>query len=82
MSGELPKVYREILRAAVAPVYWLDGGGATKVTVMANGTMTFVSAGEHILGVTALHVLDGYQEASRTSIRAGRFMSSPPPHLG
>lgn len=60
MLGDLAQVYREILRDAVAPIYWFSEGTST---VAANGTMTFARAGDHVFGVTALHVLSGYLEA-------------------
>lgn len=63
MGGDLPKVYREVLRAAVAPVFWFtDEVGPT--TVRASGTMTFAHIDDHVFGVTALHVLEEYEKTT------------------
>jgi hypothetical protein len=62
MSGDLPDVYRDILRSAVAPIYWSTRAPGS-LTVMASGTLTFVQSGDHVFGVTAFHVLEGYRAA-------------------
>lgn len=59
MAGALGDVYRGILKACCAPIYWyrID---RQDLSILHNGTVTFVSTPERALGVTAAHVLRAY----------------------
>jgi hypothetical protein len=59
MAGDLPDVYRDILRKCCAPIYWFDRKRHDR-RILQNGTVTFVQTPERLLGVTAAHVLRGY----------------------
>jgi len=53
---------QDLAKKDSAPVFWRDDSNAVR-----NGTMTFVSTGKEILGITAGHVADECLEAYRSN---------------
>lgn len=60
MRGDLGRYNFEILARICSPIYWHlpDDSGARPIR--ANGTLSYVRAGEHVFGVTAAHVIAEY----------------------
>jgi len=63
LQGELGNVYRAILRGCCAPVFWHRRAAADTTEICDNGTLTFVNTGKRLLGVTAAHVVEGFNTA-------------------
>lgn len=59
MAGDLGDAYRSILKASCAPIYWYRVD-RQDLSILRNGTVTFVRTPERVLGVTAAHVLRAY----------------------
>ncbi len=59
MAGDLGVAYRSILKASCAPIYWYHID-RQDLSILHNGTVTFVKTPERMLGVTAAHVLQAY----------------------
>ena len=75
LQGELGDVYRSILAGCCAPIYW-HRRATGFADVCGNGTLTFVKTTERLIGVTAAHVLVGYQEAKAVCDVALRVFDS------
>ncbi len=58
MSGALGDVYRSILKACCAPIFWYRPGGP----IIHSGTLTFVRTPKRLIGITAAHVLRQYEQ--------------------
>src|SRR5450631_1663096 len=63
-AGPLADVYRGIVNACCCPIFWYRRGDG-EVTIINNGTVTFLQTPERLLGVTAAHVLQGYLDDAR-----------------
>ncbi len=61
LSGELGNHYRNILRSSCAPLFW-SLHEEQFPEVLGNGTLTFVQTDGRLLGVTAAHVIRGYEQ--------------------
>ena len=59
LAGDLGDVYRNILKTSCAPIYWYRADRAD-LSILHNGTVTFVKTPDRLLGVTAAHVLRAY----------------------
>jgi hypothetical protein len=59
MAGDLGDVYRNILKTSCAPLYWYRADRGD-LSILHNGTVTFVRTPERLLGITAAHVLRAY----------------------
>ena len=57
MASDLGEVYRSILSACCAPIFWYRPTGP----ILHNGTLTFVQTPKRLLGITAAHVLRQYE---------------------
>lgn len=69
MAGDLGDVYRNILKTCCAPIYWY-AAGRKDLSILHNGTVTFVRTPERLLGITAAHVLRAYlNDAKQGGIR-------------
>lgn len=69
MAGDLGDVYRNILKTSCAPLYWYRTD-RKDLSILHNGTVTFVKTPDRLLGVTAAHVLRAYlADANRGGIR-------------
>lgn len=63
IAGDLGDVYRDMLRMSCSPIYWhsaADGGGRKMDSC---GTLTYAKIGSRTFGLTAAHVVEGYQRA-------------------
>lgn len=60
LAGELGDVYRGILRACCAPIYWHSRQPDAVQKIHSNGTVSFAKIGERKFGITAAHVIRGY----------------------
>jgi hypothetical protein len=70
LAGDLGAVYRSILATSCAPLYWYrtDRGD---LSILHNGTVTFLRTPQRLLGVTAAHVLNAYlTDAAAGGVRA------------
>jgi hypothetical protein len=66
LASDLGDVYRDILRAACAPIYWYDR--ATQGTgILDGGTLTLAKMPNRIIGITAAHVVREYESAKARS---------------
>ena len=63
LVGDLGDVYRDILRGCCAPVYWHRRAAVGTIEICDNGTLTFVNTGVRLIGVTAAHVVEGFDKA-------------------
>jgi hypothetical protein len=69
LGGDLGNVYRQIIMGCCRPIYWfsLSAPGAP---IRQNGTVTFLRTPDRMLGITAKHVVDGYEVAKdREAVR-------------
>ncbi|MGE0851983.1 MAG: hypothetical protein AB7O44_20590 [Hyphomicrobiaceae bacterium] len=61
LAGDLGNEYRAILSRCCAPIYWHQRkDGAAQI--LNSGTMTFLQTPKRLVGVTAAHVVLGYQQ--------------------
>lgn len=60
IAGDLGDVYRRILRDCCVPIYWFRLN-KDNPTILHNGTVTLLKTPKKLLGVTAAHVLRGYE---------------------
>jgi hypothetical protein len=60
LSGPLADVYRSILKACCASIFWYGRGRRDLGAILHNGTVTFVRTPDCLIGVTAAHVLRKY----------------------
>lgn len=67
LQGDLGDVYRNILRGCCAPVYWHRRAAAGTIEISDNGTLTFVNTGERLIGLTAAHVVEGFDKSRAAS---------------
>lgn len=70
MAGPLSQVLKQMLMACCRPLFWfaLD---AVSPQILSNGTITLVRTPKRTFGVTANHVLSGFEQArSRQPVRA------------
>lgn len=61
MAGNLDHVYRSILKASCAPIFWSRVDDAN-TSILHNGTLTVVRTPKRLLGITAAHVWLQYEE--------------------
>jgi hypothetical protein len=61
VAGDLGKEYRAILRRCCAPIYLHQRRGNC-TQILNSGTITFLQTPKRLLGVTAAHVVLGYQK--------------------
>ena len=61
MAADLGDVYRSILSACCAPIFWYRPGSP----ILHNGTLTIVRTPKRLLGVTAAHVVRQYLQDHR-----------------
>lgn len=59
-KGYTRQLYK-LIRRFVAPIYWYDDNKEVGKKVLHNGTMFFVNTGDRIIGITADHVLKGFE---------------------
>lgn len=59
MAGPLADVYRSILMASCAPIFWYRRS-RTDRSILHNATVTFARTPQCLLGITAAHVLHAY----------------------
>lgn len=64
LSGDLGEVYREILRGCVIPIYWFPLNKKNQ-SILHNGTVTLLETPKRIVGITAWHVLESYNNDRR-----------------
>jgi hypothetical protein len=69
IQGGLGRYELELVTSFCAPLYWAVRDAASSMRSR-NGTAFFLDAGQGLFGVTACHVIDGWQ-ASRASEDAG-----------
>jgi len=60
IAGALGDVYRKILMDCCVPIYWFRLN-KDNPTILHNGTITLLKTPKKLLGVTAAHVLRGYE---------------------
>lgn len=73
IKGPLADVYRGILNDCCCPIYWHRRDRAD-LSILNNGTVTFVRTPERMLGITAAHVLQGYlDDAAREPVTLQLF---------
>ncbi|MEQ9638481.1 MAG: hypothetical protein RIM84_00525 [Alphaproteobacteria bacterium] len=60
MAGGFADACREILSGACAAIFWFAQDDADR-PILGNGSVTFLQTPERLLGVTAAHVIRGYQ---------------------
>jgi len=65
MRGDLGRYHYEILARICSPLYWHSHDENGKRPIRANGTLSYVKAGERIFGVTAAHVVVDYLKAAK-----------------
>lgn len=53
-------VLRELVRSHTCPFWWFDDSAPLGQSILHNGTICFVNTGTEVLGITALHVYEGY----------------------
>lgn len=64
LAGPLGEQQRGIFSACCAPIYWHRPDAFGNRPIPTNGTATFVQSSERLFGVTAAHVIEGYQAAA------------------
>lgn len=67
ISGDLGNVYRDILKSCCVPIFWGYYDKISNFKILHNGTLTLVKTPERLLGVTAAHVIQKYQEDSKNN---------------
>jgi hypothetical protein len=60
LAGDLPDVYRDILKHCCIPIYWFRRDTENH-EILHNGTLTLVKTPKRLLGITAAHVLRAYK---------------------
>jgi hypothetical protein len=63
IAGDLGAQYRDILARACSPIYWHSGQPQVDPRIQSSGTVTYASIGNETVGITAAHVVRGFQEA-------------------
>lgn len=66
LAGDLGRVMREILFKTCAPVFWWKPPSGR---ILNSGTVTFVKTDSRLLGITAAHVVRGFQKCHSPTIR-------------
>lgn len=66
IAGDLGNVFRDMLRATCAPLYWHSHNRESGRRIEHNGTVTFGKIGERTFGITAAHVLEAFRQAQET----------------
>lgn len=68
IGGKLGTYYRHILMNSCSPLFWhgLDENDGERV-IKHNGTVTFASVGEEVVGITAAHVVRGFEREPASS---------------
>jgi hypothetical protein len=61
MAGDLGDVYRDILKGCCAPIYWYRRAKAG-AELLNSGTLTLMRTPKRLIGITAAHVVRGYEE--------------------
>jgi hypothetical protein len=63
IAGDLGAQYRDILAHACSPIYWHSGQPQIDPRIQSNGTVTYARIGSETVGITAAHVVRGFEEA-------------------
>lgn len=63
IAGDLGAQYRDILAQLCSPIYWHDGQMRNAPRILSNGTLTYARIGDQIVGITAAHVVRGFEQA-------------------
>jgi hypothetical protein len=72
LEGDLGQVYRSILEASCAPIFWYRPGAL----ILNNGTMTVIRTPSKLLGVTAAHVIRQYEKDHEEAPVRLQFMNA------
>ena len=68
IAGDLGAQYRDILAQLCSPIYWHDGQPQNGSGIQSNGTVTYARIGDQIVGITAAHVVRGFEKAQDTGL--------------
>jgi hypothetical protein len=61
MAGAMADEYRAILSRCCAPIYWYQRINA-RAQILNSGTLTLVQTPNRLIGITAAHVIRGYEK--------------------
>lgn len=64
VGGELGAQYRSILSQICSPIFWHRSQPQNGSEILSNGTVTFARLKDQIVGITAAHVVRGFERAN------------------
>lgn len=67
IGGELGAQYRRVLSQLCSPIFWHNGQPQNGSEILSNGTVTFARIRDQTVGITAAHVVRGFELANDAS---------------